>query len=116
MQSAVMAFDSRQFSLILEKMLGSLGFETIHVENIEQLRLLLQDNTQSVLLTDWFWNGQDMLDFLSGLVTNIKVIFISNEYNVEKIEKAIQNGVDEYIMKPFDNDILQSKLAMIGLV
>jgi two-component system chemotaxis response regulator CheY len=31
------------------------------------------------------------------------------------IQEAIKAGANEYIMKPFDSDIIQSKLSQIGI-
>ena len=116
MQTAIIAFDSKQLNLILTKMLGCFGFETILTENTEQLRLALQKQNPHLLLTDWALDGDNILDFLSKQEKLPKIIFVSKENHPEKIAKALQIGVDEYIIKPFDNDILQSKLAMVGLL
>ena len=37
-------------------------------------------------------------------------------YDVERIREALASGADEYIMKPFDGDILVAKFAEVGLV
>ena len=116
MQNAIIAFDSKQLTVILTKMLGCFGFETITVENTEQLRLTLQNKNSDLLLTDWFLRKDDMLEFLSKQNVRPRTIFVSKENNPQKIIKALEVGVDEYIIKPFDNDILQSKLAMVGLL
>ena len=44
-----------------------------------------------------------------------KVIFCSVENDLERIREALDNGADEYIMKPFDGDIVASKLSMAGV-
>ena len=116
MQTAIIAFDSKQLNLILTKMLGCFGFETIIAENTEQLRLALAKENPSVVLTDWSLSGDNVLNFLSKQEKLPKVIFISKENNPEKIADALNIGIDEYIIKPFDNDILQSKLSMVGLL
>lgn len=116
MQTAVIAFDSKQLNTILTKMLACVGFETIIAENTEQLRLILQKQKPSLLLSDWTLASDDIATFLSKQENLPKVIFVSKENHPEKIAKALQIGVDEYIIKPFDNDILQSKLSMVGLL
>lgn len=116
MQTAIIAFDSKQLNLILTKMLGCFGFETIIAENTEQLRLALQKEKTALLLCDWFLDTDSTLDFLAKQTNLPKIIFVSKENNPEKIAQTLQAGVDEYIIKPFDNDILQSKLSMVGLL
>ena len=40
-----------------------------------------------------------------------KVLFCTIETRAERIAEALSAGADEYVMKPFDGEILQSKLA-----
>ena len=44
------------------------------------------------------------------------VVFCSIENDAEHINEALSSGADEFIMKPFDADILESKFAEVGLV
>jgi two-component system chemotaxis response regulator CheY len=44
------------------------------------------------------------------------VVFCTTENDVERISEALKAGADEYMMKPFDGDILQSKFAEAGLL
>jgi two-component system chemotaxis response regulator CheY len=44
------------------------------------------------------------------------VVFCTTENDMAHIEAAIANGAQEYIMKPFDEDILTSKFAQVGLL
>lgn len=116
MQSALIAFDSKQLSAIMEKMLVDLGFKCLMAKTLEETSDILSKEKPAVLFADWTLNGQDVADFLSKLSSKPILIFVSNEKNVKQIQKALDLGVDEYIMKPFDNDILQSKLSLAGLL
>ena len=44
------------------------------------------------------------------------VVFCTTENDVQHIQEAIGAGANEYIMKPFDSDILQAKFAQVGLL
>jgi len=44
---------------------------------------------------------------------NIVVITTNNE--LQDVVVALEAGADEYIMKPFTQDIVQGKLALLGL-
>jgi two-component system chemotaxis response regulator CheY len=44
------------------------------------------------------------------------VVFCTTENDVEKIAEALKAGADEYMMKPFDGDILHSKFSEAGLI
>ncbi len=44
------------------------------------------------------------------------VVFCSTENNISRIQEAMTAGANEYIMKPFDADIIRGKLGQLGLV
>ena len=44
-----------------------------------------------------------------------KVLLCSTATEPDPIRRALEAGADEYVMKPFAGDILQSKLALLGL-
>jgi two-component system chemotaxis response regulator CheY len=48
--------------------------------------------------------------------TEVKVMMVTTEAENEFIIRALDAGADEYLMKPFDDEALSEKLAMLGLV
>ena len=40
----------------------------------------------------------------------------ATENTIDHIKQALDAGADEYIMKPFDSDIIQSKFTLVGLL
>ena len=73
------------------------------------------------ILLDWNMPVMDGFEFLRELRkmpggTKPKVVFCTTENDVAHIARAMHAGADEYIMKPFDKQIVQSKLEEIGLV
>jgi len=71
-------------------------------------------------LVDWnmpVMNGLDMLKHLRVEGYNeIKVMMVTTEAENDFILRALDAGADEYLMKPFDDQALVEKLAMLGLV
>ena len=45
-----------------------------------------------------------------------KVMFCTTENDMDHIQRAMKAGANEYVMKPFDSDIIQSKFIQIGLI
>ena len=39
----------------------------------------------------------------------------TTENGLSKIQEALEAGADEYIMKPYDQEVLLDKLAQLGL-
>jgi two-component system chemotaxis response regulator CheY len=44
------------------------------------------------------------------------VVFCTTENDIEHIQEAITAGANEYIMKPFDSEILKAKFSQVGLL
>jgi two-component system chemotaxis response regulator CheY len=44
-----------------------------------------------------------------------KVVFCTTENDVAHIARALGAGANEYIMKPFDKDIVAAKFQEVGL-
>ena len=72
------------------------------------------------ILLDWRMPGMDGLEFVRRLRQHPdgltpKVVFCSVESEIDQIREALDAGADEYLMKPFDSDILAGRLSMLGL-
>jgi two-component system chemotaxis response regulator CheY len=71
-------------------------------------------------LVDWnmpVMNGLDMLKQLRAEgYSDVKVLMVTTEAENDYIVRALDAGADEYLMKPFDDEALSEKLAMIGVV
>lgn len=73
-----------------------------------------------VVLLDWNMPVMDGMQFLNalgdlGLDNPPKVIFCTTENDIDHIREAMDAGADEYIMKPFDRETLQSKLELVQI-
>jgi two-component system chemotaxis response regulator CheY len=74
-----------------------------------------------VILLDWNMPVMNGIDFLRQLRrtpggSEPIVVFCTTENDILHIQEAISAGANEYIMKPFDSDILQAKFAQVGLL
>jgi two-component system chemotaxis response regulator CheY len=74
-----------------------------------------------VVLLDWNMPVMSGIDFLRELRRTPGgdapvVVFCTTENDIQHIQEAIGAGANEYIMKPFDSDIIQAKFAQVGLL
>ncbi len=44
------------------------------------------------------------------------VVFCTTENDIAHIKTAMDAGANEYIMKPFDSEIIETKFAQVGLL
>ncbi len=113
--------DSRIIRKVARRIVEGLGFEVDEAaDGIEALSYcvgLMPD----VILLDWNMPVMDGLTFIRRLRAQAggdrpKVLFCTIETRAERIAEALQAGADDYVMKPFDGEILTSKFAEVGAV
>jgi two-component system, chemotaxis family, chemotaxis protein CheY len=113
--------DSRVVRKVARRILEDLGFEVAEAgDGAEGLAWCRTEMPGSVLL-DWNMPVMDGLEFLHRLRREPggeapRVVFCSVENDLDRIRAALDAGADEYIMKPFDGDIVASKLALAGVL
>lgn len=112
--------DSRIVRAVARSILIDMGFETREAENGEVAVNACTEEMPDVILLDWnmpVMNGIEFLAELRGLPNGDEptVVFCTTENEMDFINKAIEAGADEYIMKPFDSEILKSKFNHVGV-
>jgi two-component system, chemotaxis family, chemotaxis protein CheY len=113
--------DSRVIRKVACKILESLDFETDEAEDgigaLDACRMRMPE----LILLDWQMPNMSGVEFLRTLRreqngTRPMVVFCTTENDIGHISEAMGAGANEYVMKPYDREILHAKLAQIGLV
>jgi two-component system chemotaxis response regulator CheY len=121
MKQILIVDDSKVIRKVAQRILQSLDFVTREAEDglaaLNACKAMMPD----AVLLDWHMPVMDGITFLEKLRKlenglHPKVVFCTTENDVAQITRAIQSGADEYIMKPFDKDILASKFEEVGLL
>ena len=121
MKYCLIVDDSKVIRMVARKILEELEFETDEAADGKLALAGCQRKMPDVILLDWNMPVMDGIDFLREL-RNLpggdtpKVIFCTTENDIESIQEAIDAGANEYIMKPFDSEIIQAKFALVGLL
>ncbi len=121
MKTCLIVDDSSIIRKIARRMLESLEFRIVEAENGEQAFAMCQRELPEAILLDWNMPKMDGYEFLHALRRlpggdRPKVVFCTTENDVPHIARALQAGANEYIMKPFDKDIVEEKFQEIGLL
>jgi two-component system chemotaxis response regulator CheY len=112
--------DSRVIRKVARRIIEDMGFEVYEAgDGLEALAWCRSSMPDAVLL-DWNMPALNGLDFLRQLRLEPdgdlpKVVFCTVENSAEHITQALNAGAAEYIMKPFDSEIVQAKFAEAGL-
>ena len=121
MKTCLIVDDSRVIRKVARRILEDMSFQIEEAaDGLEALQACRRKMPDAILL-DWTMPVMSGIDFLRQLRQEPggdgpTVVFCTTENDVERIAEAIKAGADEYMMKPFDGDILHSKFAEAGLV
>jgi two-component system chemotaxis response regulator CheY len=121
MPNCLVVDDSKVIRKVARHILESLSLNVSEAGDGREALEMCDASVPDVVLLDWnmpIMNGLDFLRELSrrNLVTPPKVIFCTTENGVDYIRAAVDAGADEYVMKPFDRDTLESKLQIVGVL
>lgn len=119
MKKALVVDDSKAIRQIERKYLEELGFEVLEAENgKEALEVLKEHSDISLILLDWHMPVMNGYEFLKILRANpqyqeIKVMMVTTENQQKSVIDAIMAGANEYLMKPFDKEMLETKIRYL---
>lgn len=113
--------DSRVVRKVARRILEANGFAVTEAADGQEALDTCRQGLPDCVLLDWNMPVLDGITFLRRLRTefgpeNPPVVFCTTENDLNHIEEAITAGAQEYIMKPFDEEILVSKFAQVGLL
>jgi len=121
MKNCLIVDDSRVVRKVARKILEELGFQCDEVEDGKQAYDYCENKMPDVILLDWNMPVMTGIEFLRELKKHPrggepKVVLCTTENDFSFIQEALNAGADEYIMKPFDSDIVEGKFKQIGVL
>ncbi|MEO8713580.1 MAG: response regulator [Acetobacteraceae bacterium] len=119
MPTCLVVDDSRVVRKLARRMLESAGYDVAEAEDGARALAVCQTALPDSVLLDWNMPVMNGIEFLRALRAEFGpddpvVVFCTTESDLGFIAEALESGAQEYIMKPFDADILLGKLARFG--
>ena len=121
MKTCLVVDDSSVIRKIASRILEDMNFRIVEAEDGAVALEICKRELPDAVLLDWNMPVMDGYEFLGNLRRMPggdapKVVFCTTENGIDHISKALHGGANEYIMKPFDREIIESKFAEVGLV
>lgn len=121
MKSCLIVDDSKVIRMVAKKILQEMSFATWEAEDGQGALDICRKELPDAVLLDWNMPVMSGIDFLRELRKipggqKPVVVFCTTENDIAHIQEAIEAGANEYIMKPFDSEILQAKFSQVGLM
>ena len=121
MKTCLVVDDPKVIRMVARRILEELKFKVVEAADGQAAVTECEKDMPDAVLLDWNMPVMDGIEFLEVLRTmrggaEPVVVFCTTENDIEHIRKAMSTGANEYIMKPFDSEISQSKFAQAGLL
>ena len=121
MKTCLVVDDSSVIRKVARRILEGLDFQIIEAEDGEKALQVCQLRLPEAVLLDWNMPNMDGYEFLRQLRRmpggdRPRVVFCTTENDVAHIARALHAGANEYIMKPFDKEIVEAKFQEVGLL
>jgi two-component system chemotaxis response regulator CheY len=120
MKTCLVVDDSRIIRKVARRLLEELGFNVVEAASGHEAMAWCQAAMPEAILLDWNMPVMNGIAFLGELRSEAGgkdpvVIMCTERSDPADIHEALAAGADEYVMKPFDAEILAGKLAETGL-
>lgn len=118
---ALVVDDSRAIRSIIGKTLVELGFRVSEAgSGRAALEALPALGPVDLILVDWNMPEMNGYDFLCAArrdpaLDGTVIVMVTTETEMGQMQRALEAGANEYVMKPFTPDVLREKLQLVGL-
>lgn len=121
MKTCLIVDDSKIVRKVVQRIVEAFGFNILEAENGREAVNQTRAHKVDVIILDWNMPVMDGMECMKEIradasISQPKIIFCTTENEFSKIQQAIMNGADEYVMKPFDEAIIAGKLRQLGII
>ena len=112
----LIAEDDTASRMVLKNYLQNWGYQAVSAEDGNSAWELIQSQQPEIAIVDWMMPGMDGIELCkkirsqSGNYTYI--IFLTSKNENEDMVTALNTGADDFLSKPFNKNVLQSKMAV----
>lgn len=115
--------DSKAIRMILSRSLTKLGYEVCTAPDGKAAIEILETQAPDLklVLVDWNMPEMDGLEFVRRVramprYASAALMMVTTETEVDQMVRALEAGANEYVMKPFTDEIIADKLRLMGVL
>lgn len=107
--------------MIIGRIVREIGFTITEAGDGRQGIARLEEGCKpDLILVDWNMPEMNGLEFVQAVRANpayndSKIMMVTTESEMGQITKALEAGANEYVMKPFTAEVIQEKMAILGI-
>lgn len=116
MQSIYYIEDDTGIAYGVQAYLQSKGFNVIILDSVEKAKQQIEKRFPSLILVDWNLpdgSGDKLCRWIRKKQKKLPVIFLTVKNDTKDIVQGFQIGADDYITKPFELEILYSRICAL---
>ena len=119
---ALVVDDSMTARILLCHVLRDLGFEVDEAPSgSSALQCLALPALPDLILLDWNMPDLSGLEVLQAIrkeprLSDCRVLMVTSETETPMMSWALEEGADEYVMKPISPAMIRDKLMLVGLL
>jgi len=119
---ALVIDDSRAVRIIIGNILREIGLEVLEAGNgLEALEQMKRNPDIELLLVDWNMPQMNGFDFIQAVRSeraydSVPILMVTSEVQGDQVARAMNAGANEYLMKPFNKEVLVAKLNLLDVI
>lgn len=121
MKTCLVVDDSEHVRAIIGKIVTTFGLSVTEAADGAEALTICRAGMPDAILLDWHMPVMNGIEFLRALAREAEeglppVIFCTGEFSVKHIQDAMSAGASDYVLKPFDRDVLAERFRGAGLI
>lgn len=121
--TAMVVDDSRAMRIILRRTLAEIGYQVSEAANGKEAMSILNSSGPQLdlILIDWNMPEMNGLELVRAIRTlpayaGTFLMMVTTETETDQVMLALEAGANEYVMKPFTRDVIETKLRLLGAI
>jgi DNA-binding response OmpR family regulator len=110
--------DEQDIGRLLSMQISTMGFATDHVSSGEEALSLLNKSGYDLVVLDWMLPGLSGVEIAQLIrkmdsLSHVAILMVTAKSDPESIVQGLESGADDYVTKPFSNDVLKARILSL---